>query len=118
MINTWYNLHGFNATESFIDDRVRRFRGKVNCAGLISEKAIVGCGILNAVTLSGLAPSNVQARHLVKAGCVRIKDKKITDPKYQLVLEDFDDPHDHVIIIAKKKVGMLVPIDTEKDCYL
>ena len=47
-----------------------------------------GTGLLNLMVLAGLAPSNGEARRLVKQGAVKINDVKVDDERAQIVPED------------------------------
>jgi len=55
-------------------------------------------GILDLLTLTGLAPSKREARNLIAGGGVLVDDVKISDPNEQIALSDF------VVIKKGKKV--------------
>lgn len=58
--------------------------------------------ILDAIILSGIAPSKGQARTLVTQGGISLNDEKITDVNYTLSASDFKD--DYAILKKGKKV--------------
>ncbi len=58
--------------------------------------------ILDAIILSGIAPSKGQARTLVTQGGISLNDEKITDVNYTLSAVDFKD--DYAILKKGKKV--------------
>jgi tyrosyl-tRNA synthetase len=68
----------------------------------------VGDGILAANTQIGFTTSNSQARQLVKDGAVYLGDRKITDPGYRFVREDFDQDGRALLRLGSKKRGVLI----------
>lgn len=112
MIRTWYRLNGLHITQKDVDWLLEGFVG--TCAGFIMVNEFIGCGILDAIRLSGLTESNTEARKLVQGGTIRIKGKQITDPRYKITMDDVVEKpgfHYRVIIwVKKRRVGALIPV--------
>lgn len=64
------------------------------------EKEELPMGILTLLTKLGLTKSNSQARDSVKGGGVSINDEKITDPRFEINEDLFEDGK---IIVKKGK---------------
>ena len=61
-------------------------------------------GIVAALTVMGFAASNGEARRKIAEGAVRLNDLAITDPAFEIVLEDTDVK----LSLGKKRHGLLV----------
>jgi tyrosyl-tRNA synthetase len=62
-------------------------------------------GIVAALTVLGFAASNGEARRKIGEGAVRLNDLAITDPAFEIVLEDVPVK----ISLGKKRHGLLLP---------
>ena len=62
----------------------------------------IDISIVDAIVLSGIAPSKGQARTLIAQGGISLNDEKVTDVSYKLSENDFNDGY--AILKKGKKI--------------
>ena len=67
--------------------------------------------IIEAIILTGIAPSKGQARTLINQGGISLNDEKVTDVNYNLSEKDFSDGY----AILKKGKKIFYKLKTKKD---
>ncbi len=100
-------VHGREAAEKAADTSQTTFEEGGMGKDLPTLVVQVGGGILAANTQIGFTSSNSQARQLVTSGAVYLNEKKITDPNYKFVREDFDSDGRALLRLGSKKRGIL-----------
>ena len=62
-------------------------------------------GIVAALTVLGFAASNGEARRKIGEGAVRLNDLTVTDPQFEIVMDD----QPVKLSLGKKRHGLLLP---------
>lgn len=94
-------IHGEEEAKKAEQAAMALFEGKGNVEDMPSTKLeTVEISIVDALVLTGIAPSKGQARTLITQGGISLNDEKITEVGYQLSERDFKDG---VAILRKGK---------------
>jgi tyrosyl-tRNA synthetase len=98
--------HGADAAAEAAETARRTFEEGAAGESLPSLRIDGGrIGIVAALTVLGFAASNGEARRKIGEGAVRLNDLAITDPAFEIVLEDVPVK----ISLGKKRHGLLLP---------
>jgi tyrosyl-tRNA synthetase len=100
-------VHGRTAADEAAKSAQTTFEQGGMGDNLPTAAVIIGDGVLATSTKLGFTTSNSQARQLVKDGAVYVGEKKITDPKYRLQAEDFDQNGRVMLRMGAKKRAIL-----------
>lgn len=100
-------VHGRAAAEDAAETARRTFEEGGMGQDLPTLAVKLGDGILAANTQIGFTNSNSQARQLVTSGAVYLGERKITDPSYKFVREDFDRDGRALLRLGSRKRGIL-----------
>ena len=96
-------IHGEEEAKKAEQAAMALFEGKGNVADMPSTKLEQSnIPLVDALVLTGMAPSKGQARTLITQGGISLNDEKIEDIHYQITEKDFK--HDVAILKKGKKV--------------
>ena len=96
-------IHGEEAAKQAADAAENLFNGIGNAENMPSTKLeSINVSILDALVLTGIAPSKGQAKTLISQGGISLNNNKIDDISYQLSIDDFKDGY--AIIKKGKKI--------------
>ena len=70
-----------------------------------------GLPILNAITKSGLASSNGEARRHIKGNAIKLNDEKVSDDKFKISQGDFNEGGSAKLSFGKKRHILLTLTD-------
>ena len=98
--------HGSEAARDAAETARRTFEDGATGADLPQLRIDGGrIGLVAALTVLGFAASNGEARRKIAEGAVRLNDLAITDPQFEVVLED----RPVKLSLGKKRHGLLLP---------
>ena len=105
-------VHGREAAERAAETARRTFEEGGIAEGLptfvVTQATIqAGFGILTANTALGFSKSNTEARQFVEDGAIRLGGKEITDFRYRIQIDDFDENGNLLLERGKTKKGLL-----------
>ena len=97
------SVHGKEEAKKAEEASNALFTGNGNIESMPSSKLDdINISIVDALVLSGIAPSKGQARTLITQGGISLNDEKISDINYRLSEKDFNDGY--AILKKGKKV--------------
>ncbi len=96
-------IHGEEEAKKAEQASLALFEGQGNLDNMPSTKLEnIDISIVDAIVLSGIAPSKGQARTLIAQGGISLNDEKVTDVSYKLSENDFNDGY--AILKKGKKI--------------
>lgn len=96
-------IHGEEEAKKAEQASLALFEGQGNLDNMPSTKLEnIDISIVDAIVLSGIAPSKGQARTLIAQGGIYLNDEKVTDVSYKLSENDFNDGY--AILKKGKKI--------------